>query len=576
MKKHVSTTSRSFRPVGLAALTLLCAVTPLGAATFYWDANGDETDSAYGGDGVWSAANAAWNNSATIGSGTALTAWNDAASPLDVAVFLRGTTGTVTVSGTRTLLSTSFGTSAGSFTTGTTAYTITGGVLDIRQASFSNAINNSSGTNSIESDVHLFGAMTANGNNRQRLVNSSGTLNLTNLRDISGFSGTHELSLEGYSTAINISGDITKSTNSSGMTLLVGGAGTSNTSTYSLGGNNTGLAGVVTVYRGSLVLNNTNALVGADSVTVANANAGSADTAAVLIGAGGVTINKNITFSTLGTDTSDIRSIGGTNTSGTATFSGTITLAAFAASGTGSSLRVASASGGTVDFSGNITDGSASVALLLNGAGVVRFTRAAGMNYDGGTTVSSGALFVNNTSGSGTGSGAVSVNATATLGGSGIIAGGTTLASGSFLAPGATAGAAANLTFGGALDISGLASGAGGLLFDLGAVGSSDKITLSAGALTVGSGVLDFNDFAFTTLSGFGEGVYTLFDTSATIVGTLGSNLTGTVGGLDAALSLSGNSVILTVTSVPEPSAFAALFGAAALGVATLRRRRAR
>lgn len=577
MKKPAFATSRLFRPAGLAALTLLCPLNPLGAASFYWDASGSATDAAYGGDGAWSAANASWNDSATIGSGTALTTWNDSASPLDSANFLRGTSGTVTVSGTRTLLSVSFGTSTGSFTTGSAAYTVTGGVLDIRQASYGNALNNNNGSNSIESDVYLFGAMTAAGSNRQRLVVGSGSLNLGNLQDISGYSGTHELSLENYSSALNINGNITKSTNSSGMTLLVGGNSTSNTASYSLGGNNTGLAGVATVYRGTLVLNNTNALVGATSVTVANANSGgSADTAAILIGTAGVTIDKAVTFSTLGTDTTDIRSIGGANTSGTATYSGAITLNAFAASGTGSSLRVTSAAGGTVDFSGNITDGSNSVALLLNGTGVVRFTRSAGMNYDGGTTVSSGSLLVNNTSGSGTGTGALAVNSAATLGGSGIISGDTTLASGSFLAPGATAGAAANLTFGGALDISGLASGTGGLLFDLGAIGSSDKITLSSGALNLGSGVLNFNDFAFTTLSGFGEGVYTLIDTSTTIVGTLGSNLTGTVGGLDATLSLSGNDVILTVSSVPEPSAFAALLGAAALGAATLGRRRAR
>lgn len=575
MKKSALLKSRSFRPA-LAVLSCLSILGPLGAASLYWDTNGVETDASYGGDGTWNATNAFWNNSATIGSGTALTAWNDAASPLDSANFLRGTSGTVTVSGTRTLLSVSFGTSTGSFTSGTAAYTVTGGILDIRQASFSNTINNNNGSNSIESDVYLFGAMTANGNNRQRLVNTSGSLTLGNLQDISGFTGTHELSLENYSSALNINGNITKSTNSSGMTLLVGGTSTSNTASYALGGNNTGLTGVATVTRGTLVLNNTNALVGATSVTVANANSGTADTAAILIGTAGVTINKAITFSTLGTDTSDIRSIGGSNTSGTATYSGTITTDAFASSGNGSSLRVTSASGGTVDFSGNITDGSASVALLLNGTGVVRFTRGAGMNYDGGTTVSSGTLLVNNTSGSGTGTGAVSVGSASTLGGSGIIAGNTTLAAGSFLAPGASSGTTGTLAFNGNLDISGLASGTGGLLFDLGAAGSSDKISLSAGALSIGTGALNFNDFSFTTLSGFGAGTYTLFETSTSIVGTLGSGLTGTISGMDAALSLSGNSVILTVTAIPEPSSVAALLGAASLGCAALRRRRVR
>lgn len=576
MKKPSHRSYRSFLPAGTAVLSMLLSVSPVGAASFYWDASGNAADSSYGGDGTWNSTNTLWNDSATIGSGTALTSWNDAASPLDTANFLRGTSGTVTVSGTRTLLSVSFGTSAGSFTSGSAAYTVTGGILDIRQASYSNAINNNNGSNTIESDVYLFGAMTAAGSNRQRLVIGSGSLSLGNLQDISGYSGTHELSLENYSAALNINGNITKSTNSSGMTLLVGGTSTSNTASYTLGGNNTGLTGVATVTRGTLVLNNTNALVGATSVTVANANSGTADTAAILIGTAGVTINKAITFSTLGTDTTDIRSIGGSNTSGTATYSGTITTDAFAASGTGASLRVTSATGGTVDFSGNITDGSASVALLLNGSGTVRFTRAAGMNYDGGTTVSSGSFLVNNTTGSGTGTGAVLVGSTATLGGSGIIAGNTTLASGSFLAAGSASGATGTLTFNGSLDISGLASGTGGLLFDLGATGSSDKISLSAGALSIGTGALNFNDFAFIAVSGFGAGTYTLFETSTSIVGTLGSSLTGTISGLDAAISLSGNSVILTVTAIPESSSFAAMLGVAAIGAAALPRRQRR
>lgn len=562
-----------------AALLTLGSISTLSAAALYWDTNANGTDATYGGDGTWDGANTIWNTSATIGSGS-LQAWTGGSA--DSANFLRNTTGTVTVSGTQTVGNVILGSSTGSFTTGTgTAYTLNGGIIDIRAASFAVGLNNNLGNSTLNSQTNWFGGSTAGATNQQRININSGLLTLAGtVQDASGVSGTHNLSLELYSgSSLDISGSITKASGSSGVVLLVGNAGTANNTFVSLGGNNTGLTGAVALGRGTLTLNHSNALSGSTGVTVANVNTTvpAADTANLLIGTAGVTISQAITYTALtATDTSDIRTIGGSNTTGTATFSGTITLGAFAASGTGSSLRVTSASGGTVDFSGNITDGSNSVALLLNGTGSVRFTRATGMNYDGGTTVSSGTLLVNNTSGSGTGTGAVSVGSAATLGGSGIISGNTTLASGSFLAPGASAGAAGNLTFGGNLDISGLAAGTGGLLFDLGAAGSGDKITLSTGALSIGSGVLDFNDFSFTALSGFGAGVYTLIDTSTSIVGTLGSNLTGTVAGLDAVLSLSGNDVILTVTAIPEPSTFAALLGTSALGAAALSRRKRR
>jgi len=591
MNTTPKTIVRDIKALGLAITTLfICSNGPaLRAASLYWDTNGIVTDSIYGGDGTWDNTNTYWNDSATIGSGTTLTAWNNSASPLDSANFLRTTTGTVTVSGTQTVSGLTLGSSTGSFTSGTgTAYTLTGGIIDIRAASFAFGINNNTGTNTINSQTNWFGGSSTGVSNQQRININGGQLTLGGtVQDSSGVTGTHNLSLEAYSGGIlNINGDITKATGSSGVTLLVGGAGTSNAVFYSLGGNNTGLTSTGNTFsRGTLTLNNSNALSGATTLTVANANStvALADTANLLIGTAGVTINKNITFAALtSTDTSDIRTIGGSNTTGTATYSGTITLNAFAPSGNGSSLRVTSATGGTVTIGGNITDGSNTVGLLLNGTGSVQFTRAAGMNYDGGTTIASGSLAVGNTSGSGTGTGTVSVNSGATLGGlntgsanAGIISGATTFASGSFLSPGAGSGTANTLTFGSTLDISGLASGTGGLLFQLGTVG--DQVALTSGALTIGSGALDLGDFSFTTLGGFGAGTYTLFDTNTSIVGSFGSNLTSTIGGMNAVLSFAngGQDIVLTVTAVPEPATYATLFGTLALaGVVWIRRRR--
>jgi hypothetical protein len=119
----------------------------------------------------------------------------------------------------------------------------------------------------------------------------------------------------------------------------------------------------------------------------------------------------------------------------------------------------------------------------------------------------------------------------------------------------------------GLLDISGAVStvGSASMLFDLDTPATSDKVTLTNAnsGLKIGSGLLDasdslleFDDFVFTPTVNFGPGTYTLFDTSKPITGNLGSNLTGPIGAFSGTLSLGdgGNDVVLTVTSVPEPT----------------------
>jgi autotransporter-associated beta strand protein len=102
-------------------------------------------------------------------------------------------------------------------------------------------------------------------------------------------------------------------------------------------------------------------------------------------------------------------------------------------------------------ISGAITNTTAGMSLLKDGAGTLELTNA--NTYSGTTTVGAGTLRVNNTTGSGTGSGAVNVT-TGTLGGAGTITGAVTLgnADGSadaILAPGNSIGtiATGDLTF---------------------------------------------------------------------------------------------------------------------------------
>lgn len=202
------------------------------------------------------------------------------------------------------------------------------------------------------------------------------------------------------------------------------------------------------------------------------------------------------------------------------------------------------------------------------------------------TTVNAGTLIINsnNTSfGDAVGSTAIAVSSSATLSGTGTI---TTLAGDNVaLANGArmTAGlngTADRTTFalgsGSALDLTAVTSATGWLVFDLGAdtlAGSSyDQILLTGGSLNIGTGLLNFDDFSFNTLSGFAPGLYTLFNTTD-LNGTLGSNVTGVLGGYDSTLLISGDLVQLNV--VPEPHTVSAIaFGVCALGLVRILRRR--
>ena len=154
-------------------------------------------------------------------------------------------------------------------------------------------------------------------------------------------------------------------------------------------------------------------------------------------------------------------------------------------------------------------------------------------------------------------SGTFNVGSTQTLKGIGTVIGDVSVAAGGTLAPGASG--VGTLTFGNSLTLNDNAL----LVFELAGTGASDLVTLTgSNQLTIGSGLLEWDDFVFADL-GATAGTYTLFDTGAPIVGTLGTSLTGTVGSLEGTLSLANadNDLVLTLASsagpvIPEPSAF--------------------
>jgi hypothetical protein len=104
--------------------------------------------------------------------------------------------------------------------------------------------------------------------------------------------------------------------------------------------------------------------------------------------------------------------------------------------------------------------------------------------------------------------------------------------------------------------------------YDLSAIGASDLISMPASTLTLG-GTLQFADFTFNPLDGFGPGTYVLID-AGSVSGGLGEWPSGTIGSYAAEISISGNDVVLTV--VPEPSMLAML-AAVLFGLAYLVRR---
>jgi fibronectin-binding autotransporter adhesin len=201
----------------------------------------------------------------------------------------------------------------------------------------------------------------------------------------------------------------------------------------------------------------------------------------------------------------------------------------------------------------NLRSGTLRNVFEINGGAAISKTTGATLimegtnSYSGPTNVTTGTLLVNGDNSGATGD--VTVFSGATLGGNGTV-GGDTLING-LLSPGGSS--PDTLTFAGTLvDVSDVDPS--GLLFDLGA--SSDLVNLTSGELEIG-GSLGVSDFTFTQGPGFGFGEYTLFSTPTTLSGGLGDTLVMFSPSVVGVLSFadSDTDLILTVASVPEPSA---------------------
>ena len=238
----------------------------------------------------------------------------------------------------------------------------------------------------------------------------------------------------------------------------------------------------------------------------------------------------------------------------------------------------------TVDSSsGSFTLGSAlsnDQSLVKAGSGTTTLNAAS--TNSGTTTVSSGMLLVNGDNSAA--SGAVTVASGASLGGSGIIGGATTIQSGGFLAPGNSPGI---LTFSSALtlatgsftnmEIAGTTRGTGYDGIDVGgALTYGGALTLTSNTLI---GVGTYNLFDFTGDNASESGDFTSIILSGTAYASNAFIQNGNV--WDAIVDnqtytfsqVTGNLVVAT-TAVPEPETFALLGGLLALMYELGRRRR--
>ncbi|MBT3878845.1 MAG: PEP-CTERM sorting domain-containing protein [Candidatus Scalindua sp.] len=380
--------------------------------------------------------------------------------------------------------------------------------------------------------------------------------------------------------------------------------------TLTLNGSNT-YSGGTTVNKGTLSLANSSA-AGTGDITIAD------DGAAPMIAYGdGVNIGNNIVLqndSRLNMDNGSGTQSGIITDSGTGKGvikdgAGTLTLTGNNSYSGGTTISAGAlqiGNGGTTgSITGDVTNDASLIFNLLNdvtysdvisgtgnitqsGAGSLALTNA--NTYLGMTTVNSGTLLVNNSSGSATGTGAVVVNSGATLGGNGFIDGPVTINSGGAIAPGMSPG---TMNWG-----SGILEGGGSLLWEIndadGIAGTDwDLIsivdTLSITATDANPFLIDIDSLLPNNNPGLlanfdytQDYSWTLFTTGGGISGFSAdafmldySGFFNNLGGGSFFINQTGNSVSLDFNAVPEPSTILLLgIGLAGLAGAEVRRRR--
>ena len=198
----------------------------------------------------------------------------------------------------------------------------------------------------------------------------------------------------------------------------------------------------------------------------------------------------------------------------------------------------------TGTFSGVIKNTAGTLALTKIGNGTLTLGNT--NTYGGATLISGGTLLVNGNQSTATGT----VTDNATLGGTGTLGGATTVNGN--LAPGTNG--VGKLTFTGGLTFGTLAANT--LKFELGANTTAGTTYDTVVTNTLAIGTLNFANFQFTDTGTLAAGTYTLISSGAAITGSIGT-ATGAIGAFTGTLSISGNNLVLTVSSGSPYTAWA-------------------
>ncbi|MGC4033217.1 MAG: autotransporter-associated beta strand repeat-containing protein [Tepidisphaeraceae bacterium] len=312
---------------------------------------------------------------------------------------------------------------------------------------------------------------------------------------------------------------------------------------------NTYTGGTV-VRNGSLTIADSAALGNTSGITLADASS-SVSASPVLLTNGSTTISPAITITSI-TDGTGTSTLGGASSqvSQSSAFAGSVTL------NRDVRLTSSTAAGYAISFTGNISDGTGAFGVTKVGAGTVILS---GTNdYDGPTIVSEGRLLINGSQSNA--AGALSIASTATLGGTGSIAGNVTADAGSFLSPGQSIGTltTGNVNLNGslALDVNGTGSGTSDLL-------AAQSLVLGSTATINFSITSPLDDAAYVFAS------YASLDITAFNL----ANITGVPSGYAVDFNYNDANQLALVNDVPEPTAGVFVFGLLIGGAGRSRRK---
>jgi len=415
-------------------------------------------------------------------------------------------------------------------------------------------------TGTFTSDIDLWSAAGTGRTSVEALVNTtlSGDLDLG-----SGATKMPEV-IAAAGTTLEITGAV--STSGALNSIVLNASGSAGTIELGNAANDFGGTQVF-ISNGTVVSEADGAFGNTGNVLMADGGAPQTGANVALLAAANQTISSNITFANtrfgVTTGIADSYTLG-VNNSSSATFSGDIQGLAYPNTVTNGPLNfvVTAATGGTATFSGAVSEEAAgageSNTMNLTKTGDGSAVMSGSSSHSGTTTVSAGTLVLNGDFSAATGD--VSVENGATLSGTGILGGATTVASGGTLSIGSSPG---TMTFNDDLTLAAGSfslfeiDGFGAGQYDLALGGTGTQDVAFDGTLTL--------DFA-TGFSTVGSAVLFNFENYSGSFGTVN------VSGLAAGYSADFDDLTGTVSVIPEPGTFAFVLAAGGL-TAFLRRR---